>query len=192
MRIAEQDSSQSFITLTLEDITESVQSRRRLEEALLNEERAGAAKSTFLASMSHDIRTPLNAVIGLTNLALCSPNDSKKVMECLQKIANSSQLLLGLINDVLDMSKIESGKMQLAETEFELGEWLAGVVTVTQSQTSVRGQHFDVNAWNINHELLCGDTVRLGQVLTNVLGNAVKFTPKGGEIYLEITEMMRL
>lgn len=188
-RIAEQDSSQSFITLTLEDITESVQSRRRLEEALLNEERAGAAKSTFLASMSHDIRTPLNAVIGLTNLALCSPNDSKKVMECLQKIANSSQLLLGLINDVLDMSKIESGKMQLAETEFELGEWLAGVVTVTQSQTSVRGQHFDVNAWNITHELLCGDTVRLGQVLTNVLGNAVKFTPKGGEIYLEITEM---
>ena len=107
--------------------------------------------------MSHDIRTPLNAVIGLTNLALCSPNDSKKVMECLQKIANSSQLLLGLINDVLDMSKIESGKMQLAETEFELGEWLAGVVTVTQSQTSVRGQHFDVNAWNITHELLCGD-----------------------------------
>ena len=105
------------------------------------------------------------------------------------KIANSSQLLLGLINDVLDMSKIESGKMQLAETEFELGEWLSGVVTVTQSQTGVRSQHFDVNVWNITHELLCGDTVRLGQVLTNVLGNAVKFTPKDGEIYLDITEV---
>jgi CheY-like chemotaxis protein len=139
--------------------------------------------------MSHDIRTPLNAVIGLTNLALYSPEDSKKVTECLQKIANSSQLLLGLINDVLDMSKIESGKMQLAETEFELGEWLSGVVTVTQSQTGVRSQHFDVNVWNITHELLCGDTVRLGQVLTNVLGNAVKFTPKDGEIYLDITEV---
>ena len=94
-----------------------------------------------------------------------------------------------LINDVLDMSKIESGKMQLAETEFELGEWLSGVVTVTQSQTGVRSQHFDVNVWNITHELLCGDTVRLGQVLTNVLGNAVKFTPKDGEIYLDITEV---
>lgn len=187
--IAEQDSSQRFITLTLEDITESVQSRRRLEEALANEERANAAKSTFLASMSHDIRTPLNAVIGLTNLALYSPDDSKKVTECLQKIANSSQLLLGLINDVLDMSKIESGKMQLAETEFELGQWLAGVVTVTQSQTSVRGQRFDVNVWNITHEMLCGDTVRLGQVLTNVLGNAVKFTPRDGEIRLDITEI---
>ena len=77
-------------------------------------------------------------------------------LEKLSLIHISSQLLLGLINDVLDMSKIESGKMQLAETEFELGEWLAGVVTVTQSQTSVRGQHFDVNAWNITHELLCG------------------------------------
>ncbi len=75
------------------------------------------------------------------------------------------QLLLGLINDVLDMSKIESGKMQLAETEFELGEWLSGVVTVTQSQTGVRSQHFDVNVWNITHELLCGDTVRLGRCL---------------------------
>ena len=174
----------------MEDITEREQSRRRLEEAL--ESRgpwANAAKSTFLASMSHDIRTPLNAVIGLTNLALYSPEDSKKVTECLQKIANSSQLLLGLINDVLDMSKIESGKMQLAETEFELGEWLSGVVTVTQSQTGVRSQHFDVNVWNITHELLCGDTVRLGQVLTNVLGNAVKFTPKDGEIYLDITEV---
>ena len=187
--IAEQDSSQRFITLTLEDITERVQSRRRLEEALESEARANAAKSTFLASMSHDIRTPLNAVIGLTNLALYSPEDSKKVTECLQKIANSSKLLLGLINDVLDMSKIESGKMQLAETEFELGEWLSGVVTVTQSQTSVRSQHFDVNVWNITHELLCGDTVRLGQVLTNVLGNAVKFTPKDGEIRLDITEV---
>lgn len=186
--ISEEDSSQSFITLTLEDITERVQSRRRLEEALRNEERANAAKSTFLASMSHDIRTPLNAVIGLTNLALYSPQDGKKVEECLQKIANSSQLLLGLINDVLDMSKIESGKMQLADAEFEIGEWLNGVVTVTQSQTGLHGQHFDVNVWDITHELLCGDKVRLGQVLTNVLGNAVKFTPKGGEIHLDITE----
>ena len=187
--IAEQDSSQHFVTLTLEDITGSEQSRRRLEEALENEERANAAKSTFLASMSHDIRTPLNAVIGLTNLALYSAEDSKKVTECLEKISNSSQLLLGLINDVLDMSKIESGKMQLAEAEFELGEWLEGVVTVTQSQTSVRGQRFDVNVWDITHELLCGDTVRLGQVLTNVLGNAVKFTPKEGEIHLDVTEV---
>ena len=82
---------------------------------------------------------------------------------------------------MLDMSKIESGKMQLAETEFELGEWLSGVVTVTQSQTGVRSQHFDVNVWNITHELLCGDTVRLGQVLTNVLGNAVKLRQRTGK-----------
>lgn len=187
--ISEKDSSQRFITLTIEDITERVRSRERLEEALVNEERANAAKSTFLASMSHDIRTPLNAITGLTSLALQYPEDIKKVTECLQKIANSSQLLLGLINDVLDMSRIESGQMQLAETEFELGEWLERVITVTQSQTSVRGQRFDVDAWDIRHELLCGDVVRLGQVLTNVLGNAVKFTRKGGEIHLEIREV---
>lgn len=187
--IAEDDSSQRFIALTLEDITEGVQSRRRLEEALANEERANAAKSTFLASMSHDIRTPLNAVIGLTSLALHTPEDSKKVTEFLKKIANSSQLLLGLINDILDMSKIESGKMQLSEVEFELGEWLDGVITVTQSQTSVRGQRFDVSARGISHELLCGDTVRLSQVLTNVLGNAVKFTPGDGRIALDVAEL---
>lgn len=188
--IVEQDSSQCFITLTIEDITGRVQSRERLEEALANEERANAAKSTFLASMSHDIRTPLNAITGLTSLAIQYSEDRRKVTECLQKIANSSRLLLGLINDVLDMTRIESGQMQLAEIEFELGEWLESVITVTQSQTSVRGQRFDVDAWEIRHELLCGDTVRLSQVLTNVLGNAVKFTPEGGEIYLDIREIM--
>lgn len=187
--IAEQDSRQRFVTLVLEDITERVRSRRRLEEALANEEQANAAKSTFLANMSHDIRTPLNAVIGLTTLALYHREDSKRVAECLQKIANSSQLLLGLINDVLDMSKIESGKMQLSRSEFELGEWFDGIVTVTHSQTSVRGQHFSVQARNISHELLCGDTVRLSQILTNVLGNAVKFTPEGGSISLDLTEI---
>ena len=87
----------------------------------------------------------------------------------------------------MDMSKIESGKNAAGRDRFELGEWLSGVVAVTQSQTGVRSQHFDVNVWNITHELLCGDTVRLGQVLTNVLGNAVKFTPRR-EIYLDITE----
>lgn len=187
--IAEQDSRQRFVTLTFEDITDRVTSRRRLEEALTNEEQANAAKSTFLANMSHDIRTPLNAVIGLTTLALYHQEDKKRVAECLQKIANSSQLLLGLINDVLDMSKIESGNMQLSRSEFELGEWIDGIVTVTHSQTSVRGQHFSVRACNISHELLCGDTVRLSQILTNVLGNAVKFTPEGGSIRLEMTEI---
>lgn len=187
--IAEEDSAQRFITLTLEDITGSERARERLEQALASEERANAAKTTFLASMSHDIRTPLNAVIGLTTLALHCPEDSKRVSECLEKIANSSQLLLGLINDVLDMSKIESGKMQLSQTEFELGEWLDGVITVTQSQTSVRAQRFEVYARDVTHEQLLGDTVRLGQVLTNVLGNAVKFTPEGGDIRLELAEL---
>ena len=187
--IAEEDSRQRFITLTIEDITGDVRARERLEEALENEERANASKSLFLANMSHDIRTPMNAIIGLTTLAMHHPQDQKKVGECLQKIAHSSQLLLGLINDVLDMTKIESGKMQLSETEFELGDWLDGVVTVTQSQTSVRAQRFRVSARGVTHERLFGDTVRLGQVLTNVLGNAVKFTPEGGEIRLHVEEV---
>lgn len=187
--ISEQAGGQRFITLTIEDITGRVRSRQRLEEALASEERANAAKTTFLAGMSHDIRTPLNAITGLTNLALQYTEDRRKVEECLQKIENSSRLLLGLINDVLDMTSIESGRLQLAETEFELGQWLESVITVTQSQTGVRGQHFDVDAWDISHELLCGDVVRLSQVLTNVLGNAVKFTPEGGDIHLKIWEL---
>lgn len=187
--IAEEDSSQHFIALTLENITESVYSRRRLEEALENEERANAAKSTFLASMSHDIRTPLNAVIGLTTLALQQSSDSRKVEDCLHKIISSSQLLLGLINDVLDMSKIESGNMELADTEFELWDWLDGVLTVIRPQAGAREQHFSVKTGNISHEFLRGDTVRLSQVLTNVLGNAVKFTPEKGEIRLDIEEI---
>ena len=87
------------------------------------------------------------------------------------------------------MSKIESGKMQLGETEFELGDWLDSVITMVQSQTNMRGQHFIIHIWNISHELLCGDTVRLSQILTNVLGNAVKFTPKNGKIHLDVTEV---
>ncbi len=152
--------------------------RKAQEEAI----RASNAKSDFLSSMSHDIRTPMNAIIGMTDIALKYKGDETRVEDCLHKVQLSSKHLLGLINDVLDMSKIESGKMSLNITEVSLRSIVDELVNIVQPQVKARHQYFDVFVWDIKTELVCCDAVRLDQVLFNLLSNAIKFTPAEGRI----------
>ena len=161
---------------------------RFLEEARRDAENANRAKSDFLSNMSHDIRTPMNGIIGMTEIASTNLNNTKKVEECLRKISHSSRHLLGLINDVLDMSKIESGKMVLNMHQIALPEVMQNVVNIIQPQAREKNQRFDLYIHDVLAEDVWGDSVRLNQILLNLLSNAVKFTPEGGNIRLEVYE----
>lgn len=147
-------------------------------------EHANRAKSEFLSNMSHDIRTPMNAIVGMTAIAATNLEDSDQVKDCLKKISMSSKHLLGLINDVLDMSKIESGKMTLNISMVSLRETMDSIVNIVQPQVKFKNQTFDIFIQNVITENVYCDGVRLNQVLINILGNAVKFTPKEGEIHV--------
>ncbi len=149
-------------------------------------ERASRAKSEFLSNMSHDIRTPMNGIVGMTEIANANINNPGKVRECLEKISLSSKHLLGLISDVLDMSKIDSGRMILNMEQISLPEVMQNVVNIIQPQTKDKNQRFDLYIHDIFAEQVWGDSVRLNQILTNLLRNAVKFTPEGGTIQLEL------
>lgn len=144
--------------------------------------RANKAKSEFLSSMSHDIRTPMNAIIGMTEIASKNMENPVRMEECLKKIKLSSKHLLGLINDVLDMSKIESGKMVLNESSLSLRDVMDDIVNIIQPQIKARKQYFDIFISDIISENVYCDGVRLNQVLINLLSNAVKFTPEEGRI----------
>ncbi len=148
--------------------------------------RANMAKSEFLSSMSHDIRTPMNAIIGMTEIALRNLTDQMRIEDCLLKVRLSSKHLLGLINDVLDMSKIESGKMTLNITPMSLREAMDDIVNIMQPQVKERNQFFDIYIRDIMAENVECDAVRLNQVLLNLLSNAVKFTPDGGSIDIHL------
>lgn len=171
------------------DVTQDRKIQEDLSAAVAAAEQANAAKSRFLSNMSHDIRTPMNAVVGMTKLAEVHIEDRAKVEDCLHKIDISSKHLLNLINDVLDMSKIESGKMTLAAEPFSLPELIEGDLTIVQPQCRVKGQTFTVETKNIRHERLEGDSLRLNQVFLNLTSNAVKFTPEHGAITFTITEL---
>ena len=160
--------------------------RKAAEQARKEAEQANAAKQEFLSSMSHDIRTPMNAIIGMTSLALDNTDDPKRVRDYLGKIALSSKHLLGLINDVLDISKIESGKMTLNVEPVSLREAMDSIVNIMQPQVTAKNQQFKVAAREILSENVCCDGVRLNQVLINLLGNAVKFTPEKGAVQLTV------
>ncbi len=147
---------------------------------------ANKAKSEFLSNMSHDIRTPMNAIVGMTAIATAHIDDKEQVQNSLKKISLSSRHLLGLINDVLDMSKIESGKMTLTVERISLREVVEGIVSIVQTQVRGKGQSFDVHIDNIMVEDVYCDSVRLNQVLMNLLSNAVKYTPEGGNIQLSL------
>lgn len=149
---------------------------------------ASKAKSEFLANMSHDIRTPMNAIVGMTAIATAHIADQEQVRNCLRKIALSSKQLLGLINDVLDMSKIESGKMSIAAENTSLQEIFDGIVSIMQPQLNIKKQTFDVHVDNVVTENVWCDGVRLNQVLLNLLSNATKYTPEGGTIRLSLSE----
>lgn len=166
----------------------SQQQLRELEQAEQEAVQANKAKSEFLSSMSHDIRTPMNGIVGMTAIAMANINDMNKVKECLGKITLSSKHLLGLINDVLDMSKIESGKLSLNMNQISLREAMESIVNIVQPQIKSRQQHFDIFIQNIQTEEIYCDSVRLNQVLLNLLSNAIKFTPESGHIYIRLEQ----
>ena len=159
-----------------------------LEKARQAALEANKAKSEFLANMSHDIRTPMNAIVGMTAIATAHIDDRKQVENCLRKITLSSKLLLGLINDVLDMSKIESGKLTLTTEQISLKEVVEGIVNIMQPQVKTKKQTFDIHVENIFTENVWCDGIRLNQVLLNLLSNATKYTPEGGSIQLSLSE----
>lgn len=160
----------------------SRQVMRELEEARQDAMQANRAKSEFLSSMSHDIRTPMNAIVGMTEIALKNIDDSMKVEDCLKKVKLSSKHLLGLINDVLDMSKIESGKLTLNYNQISLRETMNDIINIMQPQLKKRNQYFDIFIEQIKTENVNCDSVRLNQILLNLLSNAVKFTMENGRI----------
>ncbi len=149
---------------------------------------ANKAKSEFLSNMSHDIRTPMNAIVGMTAIATANIDNQQQVQNCLKKISLSSKHLLGLINDVLDMSKIESGKMTLNMDQISLKEVMESIVSIVQPQIRAKKQSFDVLIHDIIEENVYCDSVRLNQVLLNFLSNAIKFTPDGGTIHVVLHE----
>ncbi len=153
-----------------------------LEDAKYAAEKANHSKSEFLSNMSHDIRTPMNAIVGMTTIAIANIDDKPRVEHCLKKIVLSSKHLLGLINDVLDMSKIESGKMTLNTEMVSLREIMESIISIVQPNIKSKKQKFDVFIYNVTSENILCDSVRLNQVLLNLLSNAIKFTPEGGSI----------
>ncbi len=162
------------------------QQMRELEEARQEALEANHAKSEFLSNMSHDIRTPMNAIVGMTAIATAHIDDMDQVKNCLRKITLSGRHLLGLINDVLDMSKIESGKMTLTSEMISLREVVEGVVSIVQTQIKSKRQNFNIHISNILYEDVYCDSVRLNQVLLNLLSNSVKYTQEGGTIQLSL------
>ena len=159
-------------------------------EALQSAERASKAKTDFLANMSHDIRTPMNAIIGITTLMKNELHEPEKLAEHLGKLETSGQLLLGIINNILDMSRIESGKTTLNVEKMNLPQQISQLDSIIRQQAGQRRQTFTVNT-HLQHENVLADPNRLNQVLMNILSNAVKYTPTGGHIRLEVEELPR-
>jgi len=164
------------------------QTRIALKQAYEMAEQANQAKSDFLSRMSHDIRTPMNAIIGMTAIAKAHIADPDRVNDCLQKINISSTHLLSLINEVLDMSKIESGKMDLAEEPFSLPDLIDNLSLMIRPQIAAKHHQYNIRLNSMTHEKVIGDNLRLQQVFVNLMSNAVKYTPEGGRIDLIITE----
>ncbi|MBR1700616.1 MAG: response regulator [Lachnospiraceae bacterium] len=168
------------------DITEVIREQRERNELLANAleeaERANVAKTAFLSSMSHEIRTPMNAIIGLDEIALKEPDLPENVRDYLEKIGGSAKHLLGLINDILDMSRIESGRMTIRKEEFDFSEMLAQINTMIGGQCQDKGLHYECRILNRIDDYFIGDDMKVKQVIINILGNAVKFTPEGGTV----------
>lgn len=165
-----------------------IESHKALKDAYRAAENASRAKTEFLSNMSHDIRTPMNAIVGLTAIAGANIESQDRVVECLGKITKSSRHLLGLINEVLDMARIESGRMSLAEEDFSLPELVDNLLTLTKPAIDEHHHQLEVHVEHIEHEAVCGDSLRIQQVFVNLMSNAVKYTPDGGNITLTIKE----
>ena len=174
--------------LVLSDRTADRQVNQALSDAVAAAETANRAKSTFLSNMSHDIRTPMNAIVGLTAIAGANIESQDRVIECLSKITKSSRHLLGLINEVLDMARIESGKMTLAQEDFNLPDLVDNLITLIKPVIDEHKHNLDIHINHIEHESVCGDSLRIQQVFVNLMSNAIKYTPDGGNITFSIEE----
>lgn len=171
-----------------EETRNEMEKKRMLENALVQANKANKAKSVFLSNMSHDIRTPMNAIIGFTSLALSHIDNIEQVEEYLRKIMTSGNHLLNLINDVLDMSRIESGKMKLEENPCRLSDILQGLYNIIQADAKAKKLELNIESADVENEDVICDELRLNQVLLNLLSNAVKYTGEGGSVRLKLTE----
>ena len=175
--------------LVMSDRTADKQVNQALSDAVAAAETANRAKSTFLSNMSHDIRTPMNAIIGFTTLALSNIDDTDRVKDYLGKTLASSNHLLSLINDVLDMSRIESGKIHLEEVEVNLSDVLHDLKTIVSGQIYAKQLEFYMDAMDVTDEDVYCDKTRLNQILLNLLSNAIKFTPAGGTVSVRVRQL---
>jgi len=171
-----------------EAVHEEQTQKQLLQDALEAANRASAAKSDFMSKMSHDIRTPMNAIIGMTAIAAAHAENPDRVRDALGKISSSSRHLLGLINEVLDMSKVESGTISLSAEEFSLSDLLNSMILMIQPQIQAHRHSLQVHIQDIRHENVVGDSLRIQQVFLNLMSNAVKYTPDGGEISFTVRE----
>ena len=175
--------------LVMSDRTADKQVNQALSDAVAAAETANRAKSTFLSNMSHDIRTPMNAIIGFTTLAISNIDDKERVKDYLAKTLASSNHLLSLINDVLDMSRIESGKIHLEEVEVNLSDVLHDLKTIVSGQVYAKQLEFYMDAMDVTDEDVYCDKTRLNQILLNLLSNAIKFTPAGGTVSVRVRQL---
>lgn len=177
-----------YLTLMYRNRKREDRLKADLREALSLAQTASAAKSQFLSSMSHDIRMPMNAIVGLTTIAKAHLHEPEHMAACLDRIQSSSRHLLSLINDVLDMGKIESGKIVLNEDRFSFPDFVNGVIAIAQPQAKAKNLSLDITVGTIQQENVVGDAMRLNQALINLVSNAVKYTPDGGSIRLSLSE----
>ena len=175
--------------LVLSDRTADKEVNQALSDAVAAAESASRAKSDFLTNMSHDIRTPMNAIIGFTTLAVTNIDDTERVKDYLTKTLASSRHLLSLINDILDMSRIESGRLHLEESEVSLSEVLHDIKTIVGGQVHAKQLELYMDALDVTDEDVCCDRTRLEQILLNLLSNAVKFTPAGGTVSVRVRQL---
>ena len=175
--------------LVMSDRTADRKINQALSEAVAAAEAASRAKSTFLSNMSHDIRTPMNAIIGFTTLAVSNIDNQERVKDYLTKTLSSSRHLLALINDILDMSRIESGKLHLEETEVNLAEMLHDIKTIVSGQVHAKQLELYMDALDVTDEDVYCDRTRMGQILLNLLSNAIKFTPAGGTVSVRVRQL---
>lgn len=186
------DTDDIMVMVVSREITEQVQKQREqtqaLQDALMQAQHANKAKSTFLSNMSHDIRTPMNAIIGFTTIAVSHIDNKEQVRECLQKVLASSNHLLSLINDILDMSRIESGKVQIKEQECNISELMHNLVAIIQPQVKAKQLELFIDTFEVANEDVIADSLKLNQVFINLLSNAVKYTPAGGTISFRIMQ----
>ncbi len=182
------DHSERFVAV-LSDRTQERKSELALRDALAIAKTANESKSVFLSNMSHDIRTPMNAIVGFAALLQRDAGNPEKVREYTRKITSSSQHLLGLINDVLDMSKIESGKTTLNLSVVSLAELVEELGAMMQPQAKAKHQQFKIDVYDIYNEEILGDRLRINQILINILSNAIKYTPEGGRIDMIVRQM---